>query len=93
MDVCLFEIYRFVSQNQTEMIDLRTVQYLLNNNQNLVIDHVDDKTFYHLSKKNYNQFGVELRNEFFKKNYFTEKRVFYKKKDDSEFYYWFFLYL
>lgn len=86
MDVCIFEIYRFVTQNQTETIDLWTVQYLLNNNQDLIIDHVDDKTFYHLRAEDYNQFGVELRGELFERNCFTEKKVFYKK-DNSEFYF------
>lgn len=85
MDVCLFEIYRFITQNQTETIDLRTVQYLLNNNQDLIIDHVDDKILYHLRAEDYNEFGVEFRSDFFKENYFTEKKIFYKKKEESEF--------
>ncbi|MHA1155233.1 MAG: hypothetical protein ACTSQK_03915 [Candidatus Heimdallarchaeota archaeon] len=81
MDVCLLTIYRYITEKQTETIDLRIVQYLLNNNQDLIIDRVDDKTFYHLSAEDYNKFGVELRGEFFKRNFFTEK------KDDSEYYY------
>ncbi len=69
MSNCLMEIYRFLSSKKLyedfPHIDIRVIKYLLSRNPNLIINKENDSVFYHMHDENYNEFGVELREEFF----------------------------
>jgi len=79
MDKCLHEFYRFLSTKQLysdfRFLDLRIIQYLLSKNKNLILDQEDGKNFYHLDEDNYNEFGVEIRDEYFRQRYFFKNSI------------------
>jgi len=70
MSNCLLEIYRFLSSKKLyedyTHIDLRVIKYLLSKSEVLTLNIIDDRCFVHIANDdNYNEFGVEIREEFF----------------------------
>lgn len=74
MAKCLVEIYSFLSTKQLygeyTNLDLRVIKYLLRNCPEVYFEDREERYFLHLSEcERYNEFGVELRREYFKKKF------------------------
>ena len=75
MAQCLVEIYSFLSTKQLygefTTLDLRVIKYLLGKCPEVYFEDREEGYFLHFSDcEKYNEFGVELKKGYFKKNYF-----------------------
>lgn len=85
MAQCLAEIYQFLSRKKFyegfPHIDLQIIKYLLSKHADLIINEFDDRTYYHLPDEDYNEFGIELREEYFNKTFYSMTT---SQKEDSD---------
>ena len=84
MNLVLFEIYRFLNEldltQGQQFVNLETIRYLLSKSRTLTLENENGSTFVYLDNNDFfNEFGVEIRKEYFKNTY--SKEVFSLKSD------------
>ncbi len=56
------------------------IKYLLSKDGDLIIYEFENKTYYHLPDEDYNEFGIELREEYFNRAFYSMTT---SQKEDS----------